>query len=343
MNRKPSCTAIAVLSLLWLLVACTGLGTTPVATPADIPIPVTTPTKSNTPISAAPTQTPTTVQPSQTAAAKLTMTATLPASPAPNAPRIISFSAAPTTTHRLGETISATWEARGTQATLCPYIMSPQGPVEQAPACSDVPLAGTKSITIDENDLTWSGLQLRVTAGQASDRSLVSLHLGCQGFRDWFFSNPPEGCPQAAAVHSPAAAQHFEHGLMIWVKQPDTFYIFYELDQPPRRVFDQISAPYRFRPGASLDHRVGETPPRGMYEPVSGFGQLWRGEIEGAQRVRQRLGWATEPEFSFNTSYQCDIPPFFRLWTCYLAGPDDKVLVLRPDSTAQANFLWDVR
>lgn len=345
MKRETLCTVIAVVPLLWLLVACAGFGTTSVATPAEIPTPVTTPTRSNAPTAVvptnAPTQAPTAVQPSQTG--KPTLAATLSASPAANAPRVISFTVVPTTTHRLGEKISATWQAQGTRATLCPTIWGSGGPVEQAPACSDVPLAGTKSITTDEKSLEWSGLQLRVTTGETSDRSVVEIHVGCQGFRDWFFSNAPLVCPQAAAIHSPAAAQHFEHGLMVWVKQPDTFYIFYETNQVwPPRVFEEIRAPYGFRPGASPNNRVGETPPRGLYEPVSGFGQLWRGEFEGVQNVRQRLGWATEPEFSFNSSYQCAMALFPRLWDCYLGIPDGKVLVLRPDSTAGVHLIWDV-
>jgi hypothetical protein len=36
----------------------------------------------------------------------------------------------------------------------------------------------------------------------------------------------------------------------------------------------------------------GETPPAGLFEPVRGFGKLWREE----PGVRDRLGWAVEPE-----------------------------------------------
>jgi hypothetical protein len=247
----------------------------------------------------------------------------------------------PTTMRTLGEKISMAWEAKGDQATICPYVMSPEGPDEQTQECSEVPFAGTKTITVDENNLDWTGLELRVTTGQSVDRSLVPVHLGCQGFRDWFFANPPKICPQASPVNSLAAGQHFECRLMIWVKQPDEFYIFYNDSKNPR-VFDWIVVPYRFKSGASPNNRVGETPPPGRCESVSGFGQVWRGEIEGAVNVRQQLGWATEPEFNFNTAYQCERPPFFRLWTCYLRSPDGKVLRLHPDSTAQAHFNWEV-
>ncbi len=339
MKRETSGTVIALVPLLWLLVACTVFGT-----PAEIPTAATTPTQNDARTAVAPTGAPTQVPTAPQPTSKLTLTPTALATKAAKAPEVISFTVAPTTTRRLGDKFTATWQATGTRAVLCPTIYGYAGePVQQVSACSDVPLAGTKSITVDEISLTWSGVQLSVFAGDSKDSSWVHISAGCDGFRDWFFGNAPLVCPQAAATHSPAAAQHFERGLMVWVKQPDTFYIFYETSQQPPRVFEEIHAPYRFRPGASPNNRAGETPPRGLYEPVSGFGQLWRGEIEGAQNVRQRLGWAKEPESSFNTSYQCEIALFPRLWNCYLGSPDGKVLALRPDSTAGVHLIWNVR
>lgn len=253
-------------------------------------------------------------------------------------PKIILFTVAPTTTHSLGEKMSMAWQAQGTQAKLCPYILTLSGPSAQEQACSNVPLVGTKTITITQNDLDWNGIMLQVTSGTASDQSTISISLGCEGLYNWFFRNPPTRCPGAAPITSPAAAQYFERGMMIWMKQPDRFYVFYN-ENP--QAFEWIEAPYRFKPGASADKRVGETPPFGLLEPVSGFGQLWRGEIEGVQNVRQRLGWAREPEFDFNTEFQCErFSATFRLWTCYLQSPNGKLLVLGPDSTAQARFIW---
>lgn len=33
-------------------------------------------------------------------------------------------------------------------------------------------------------------------------------------------------------------------------------------------------------PGMSADNRVADMPPPGLFEPVSGFGLLWRGEVD---------------------------------------------------------------
>lgn len=256
---------------------------------------------------------------------------------------ILSFTVVPTTTHALGDKLRVSWQTTGEPAALCPYTATPSGPVERPNACSNVSAQGTETISVTEDDLAWSGLLLRVGEGQSAPRAIVPLTLGCQGFRDWFFTPSPATCPQAPALTPPAAAQTFEHGLMLWLKQPDTFYVFFDNDNPSG-TFQFVSAPYSFNPGASPDNRVGEKPPAGMFEPISGFGQIWRGEMLGLENMRQRLGWATAPEAAFNSSYQCELSnSTFNLWSCFLRRPDGKVLHLHPDSTAQVHFLWEVR
>jgi hypothetical protein len=53
-------------------------------------------------------------------------------------------------------------------------------------------------------------------------------------------------------------------------------------------------------------------PPAGLYQPIRGFGKLWRTNAA----VRDRLGWATAPEQGFHTLWQMQIAeslgvPFF--------------------------------
>jgi len=269
------------------------------------------------------------------------LTLTFNASPMPSASSIIAFRVAPTTTLAVGAVIRAAWEARGAAAVLCPYVMTPSGPNEQTADCADVPLTGARDITIQEKNLQWNGLALRVTNGQTTERALVPLVLGCRGLRDWFFENAPPSCPEAAPLVARAAVQFFERGMMIWMQNPDRFYVFYN-DTPTSGALDWRDAPYTFLAGASPSNRVNEPPPPGRVEPVSGFGQIWRGEMQGFENARARLGWATAPEFTFDAAYQCTLPnPAFRLWTCYLRAPDGKILRLHPDSTAQAHFLWE--
>jgi hypothetical protein len=42
----------------------------------------------------------------------------------------------------------------------------------------------------------------------------------------------------------------------------------------------------------------GETAPSGLYEPIRGFGKIWRSDVG----VRNGLGWATQPEVGTNVT-----------------------------------------
>lgn len=142
----------------------------------------------------------------------------------------------------------------------------------------------------------------------------------------WFFSRPPTyACPSHPPIASQAAAQRFEHGQMIWVETTDIFYIFYDPVGQNKALFQQFAVPLSFKPGASEDNRTGETPPAGLYEPVSGFGLLWRGEVDGAEGVRAALGWAVEPEYAFDTAVQCETT-LTANWSCYLLDPATDVI-----------------
>jgi hypothetical protein len=253
-------------------------------------------------------------------------------------PQILFFHVTPTTTINLGDSLAMSWQASGQKAEICP--ISGPGPVESR--CQNVALAGSTQFVTDEAAMAYTGFGLRVTAGGSFTWSLVGVHLQCRNVRLWFFDNPPERCPAAVADESYAAGQYFEQGLMIWVEDADDFYVFYQgKDEQGFQTFDWISD-IRLKPGASPDNRLGLTPPPGLQEPISGFGMVWRGEIEDVRPdVRQRLGWATEAEFGFTTAYQCETPSYPGMWSCFLRGPRGEVLYLRPDSTAQVRFLWE--
>ncbi|HEY4721375.1 MAG TPA: hypothetical protein VII92_05985, partial [Anaerolineae bacterium] len=125
-------------------------------------------------------------------------------------------------------------------------------------------------------------------------------------------------------------AERFERGLMIWAKSlwsPDSnaIYILYNDTQSPR--WD--AKPDAWSAGTP-ESDPGLVPPTGLYQPVRGFGLVWRdtSAAEGT-RVRDRLGWAIEPEFALaNAAYQCDGAVYS---TCYISGPNNQIYVLRPE------------
>jgi hypothetical protein len=287
------------------------------------------------------------------------VTVPTPVSPLPipptsvSSPQILFFSVTPTTTYNLGDQISLAWAAIGKQAMICPIIGINEG------RCQNVPLAGQMMIVTDEQSMYYSSFGLSVTAGQSAVRSMVAVHLQCQNWRKWFFSNAPLACPATPPSVAKAAFQRFERGMMIWVEGPqeapadDMFMIFFENDptQPPFvRTYMTMSGELPLKPGASPAHRSGEIPPPDRYEPVSGFGLLWRGEVEvppqyqvpaDQKSLRERLGWALAPEVGYDFAEQCELPVPVHFFLCYIGLPDGKVLRIYPDSTAQAHSLWE--
>jgi hypothetical protein len=233
--------------------------------------------------------------------------------------------------------MSFAWEALGQQAELCAIVGT--GPVD----CWEVPVTGEATYVADDKAMAYLGFLLRVRSGEASTMSVVDVRMLCENRRAWFFDDPPLRCPEDEALESYAATQRFERGRMVWVEETDEFYVFYaEPDEQGFQVF-QRAVGLDLKPGASEGNRVGEEPPPGLQEPVSGFGLIWRGEVDWPYPgdVRELLGWATEAEHGFDTAYQCETRSHPRSWTCYLRVPDGKVLRLHPDSTAQARLVWE--
>ncbi len=74
-----------------------------------------------------------------------------------------------------------------------------------------------------------------------------------------------------------------------------------------------------------MDNRVGDVP-AGYFEPVSGFGLIWRGEVKGSEDVREHLGWALEPEFGFEATYQRGIETTWHWVDRYISGPEGMII-----------------
>lgn len=168
----------------------------------------------------------------------------------------------------------------------------------------------------------------------------TSTAIACE--YQWFFPGSSY-CPAGEPVASYAAVQPFEHGLMIWVEETDIFYILFKAGAYPddtRPVYLTFKD-VQLRPGGSVDNRVSEPTPAGFHEPVSGFGLLWRNEIEGADLafLRSALGWATKPEEGFQTQYQCAQTTTYSWQICYLASHQNSVFGLH--WTALVGQVWE--
>jgi hypothetical protein len=264
---------------------------------------------------------------------------TLPPSPTPEpaGPEITFFTVAPAEASNLGDDLHLAWQATGERAELCPTnCFGPLG-------CQQVPLSGERTVVADQDSLSYNGFALRVTARGETAIRAVTVRFLCQNLRPWFFDPPPPYCPAGDPAYSYAAGQDFERGFMIWVQETDQFYVFESEPDPSGYKVYHSTVGLELKPGASQDNRIGQDPPPGLYEPVSGFGLVWRGEVEwpNAGNVRERLGWATEPEFGFDTAYQDAIVACPRAWTTYMRGPHGQILRLAPATTIGWPLVWE--
>jgi hypothetical protein len=79
-------------------------------------------------------------------------------------------------------------------------------------------------------------------------------------------------------------------------------------------------------------------PPPGFFQPRRGFGLVWRtGYVSPTAVVRDRLGWATDPEAELPSGrWQCDAAPSYS--RCYVTGPGGATYVLQPERSGWG--LW---
>ncbi len=101
------------------------------------------------------------------------------------------------------------------------------------------------------------------------------------------------GCPSAYPIVRQIAYQPFERGAMIWITGIGSRFgngiIVLTYDPASAATTWQIINDV-WHPG--MPESGGETPPRGLFEPIRGFGKIWR----EFPQIRQALGWATAPE-----------------------------------------------
>jgi serine/threonine protein kinase len=107
------------------------------------------------------------------------------------------------------------------------------------------------------------------------------------------------GCPTASSAITWAAWESFERGYMLWRSDTDNVYIL------NMQGGTNLSAgTWELRTdtwdGSNPDG-VGLSPPPGLYEPVRGFGWLWRTYLGGPG---SQLGWAREEEKGFCANFQ---------------------------------------
>jgi hypothetical protein len=124
-------------------------------------------------------------------------------------------------------------------------------------------------------------------------------------------------CPIEAEKSIWSAEQGFQNGTMIWFEDTSYIYVLYNngLWQSVADTFVE----------GQPESDPGIVAPWGYYQPIRGFGKVWREE----PGVRDRLGWGTEGERGANLSRE-NFENGMMIWS-----PTRGVMVLYQDGTWQ--------
>jgi serine/threonine-protein kinase len=106
------------------------------------------------------------------------------------------------------------------------------------------------------------------------------------------------GCPNQAGQQRQIAEEPFERGWMVWVADlgggSGRIYVIFQDQQKKSKPVVWFFYEDSWKDGDPVSG--GETPPSGLYEPLRGFGKVWREQPS----VRNTIGWAKAPERGAN-------------------------------------------
>lgn len=323
-----------ILSILSALLAACGTseGQTATASPAAVITPTASPVSdTGTQVSAAPTATPSPPPPPGAPRPSATpgTPPTLPPGVTPTAhiPAVIHlFHVSPFQDVHPGDVVTVVWEAEGNNAMICQ--VPPTGPTD----CADVPMSGERQFTVLHVDQPyWLVLYVNTSPEifpNAEQIEVANLYIGCP-YR-WFFDQPEVAvCPQTEPIVGNIAAQQFERGWMLYVEQVGRYLGL--VDQPIGGSWESRTLLRVFDPLNILRDTSSEvTAPSGFHAPTSGFGYVWRGDVEIYQDWRGLLGWGLAAEFGYTGTYQCD-DSVARWQFCYVVHPEGWLVVLHPN------------
>ncbi len=260
-----------------------------------------------------------------------------------NAPTILSFTVEPDTASP-GDMVTVQWSTSGgVTASLQQNVNGNFAePVEVA-------LNGSTQVTLGTDQRGWVDFHLELTGNdQRSDMKTAWLGIICP---DAFFftSAPPPasaGCPYRPAARIQAAEQVFEHGRMIWIDaipaessrtgsaEPSRIYVFYDPGVVDAWGVWQFYADTWVEGEPETDPAL--VPPEGRFQPIRGFGKVWRVTPE----VRNRLGWAVATETGYRADYQWGSDYYFQAGSLFLKAASGKVLKL--DENQGLHSYWSI-
>ena len=192
---------------------------------------------------------------------------------------------------RPGDKLTLFWSTKGVEkATI--YRLDAKGKRQQL---WNVARAGSIEVATKAEDRDV--VQFLLTIGDATNHLDQTLAVPLSCSEPWFFEPQPSACAPSPAIVSAEVEQTFERGVMVWVQAQTRIYVLFNDNQKPLWAY----YPDEFKDGQP-DRDPGLSPPAGLFQPIRGFGLVWRTR----EKVRERLGWATGAEFPFDGMLQGD-------------------------------------
>jgi hypothetical protein len=220
----------------------------------------------------------------------------VPSGPTVPSPAILSFTVKPTEINP-GESVTLTWATTGTVRTSLRRTAALGGSFER-----DVPLSGSLVVESEVAGRHWNDYELMAynSADVTTTRSLtVRIHCATS----FFFTTTSLFCPNEPAQSSWAAEQIFEGGRMLWLEQGSLVDAQYKGQS---LIFVLYTSGNSWElyvatwTSIEPDSDPAIVPPEGLYQPIRGFGKVWRNN----PKVQQQLHWALATEQGFMTPYQ---------------------------------------
>lgn len=220
-----------------------------------------------------------------------------------------------------GKRLTFSWSAEGESAVLA------AGTQQRFMPWWQVPLSDTMTIELERTLFRNPGISLTISgpvhadgSPREQDNETIVIPWECE--HAYFFSPAPQRCPRDEVVTVPAAHQPFEGGRMVWLQPEGTILVLYDAPAPGSdgwqlRVYEDTWG------AGDAESDPDIEPPPDRFQPVRGFGKVWREDPE----VRDGLGWALTPESAFTATWQFEFNESIGS-TSYLQLSDGRIVKL---------------
>lgn len=316
---------ILFVMIMWVATACSATAVQII--PTDLPTETATytPSPTNTPArNVTPTRRPTTVAQNLDGASPTPLLGptrtpsfdepTETRVPNPNAARI-EFFTSDVLEVEPGGAVTLFWSARNVDAAVI-YRLNPDGSRQQV---WNVPPDSSLNIQTRRSDRGQLTFLLSVGEAETYNESQLIIPIRCP--IEWFFSPPPDECPNQEAVETTLIEQPFERGRMVYIAERNQIYVlFNDGNDPAWLSFNSV-----YNPEVHPESEAGFVPPPGFFQPLRELGLLWRSN----DTVRNRLGLGTSEGITYQGFFQTS-PASNEREDLFLTAGDNTIINIIP-------------